>query len=1766
MGTQNKKSSAFTWIRIIRLYLLCMGLLFFSWSALLNHSFAAETYTPTFRLADHFMATGKFQAAVDTLRSLMQKQLTPAEEQKATFLLGKSFLLDQQHEMASATFQYLSQTWPEHPYTVEIDFLEIDRELSAMTHLGSFAQSVEKILRFPPFNLDPDFFKYFSGYTKGYFFADYMGVKPRLMPYLKSKDADLRARAQLLAGLIEGYDFQNKKAGLEYLHEVSGSSNLFLAHIASLALLIQECSDNLENLEALKNQIPKNWDESEPGILSMTLFAMVNAYIHGKFEDALKMMEHIQRIGPSGIQSTLTEHISVLKVISTSLENPSALLDKAKVFEQYSSFHQALNLYRKAVMTSNDKGIKARSLYAIGRILQDDLKDPEGAVEAFEKALKFKLPEELRQEIQWRKIKALPQKKQSEAMQKYAHGQFPYTEAAILEQMQSKNPDSRFLDRYFQSLLDLGLEPLSQKQILGSLVQLALDSHQFFKARFFLLKIAKFDLETASRLLKETELREKIFQAENSMLRSMEPEKYRFLQGTYLMELNETARGQEILQNLSSSKGLYSHKAGFYLFENAMGALPYENEIMARLRDFFLSDPDPEIQRSALQRLRKHYQFLFQDQNLLDKPEREKLFKNEFPSYLTILKEGLDRFPELAGTLRFELAYLLIQKGDLKEAKKEVDWLIQFSDPQKSLEIQYLWAEADHDPHAPQLALELVQLVRKNKKEARAWLLKAYSMKKKQILESEGLEHSDELMGTIKLMSQFLNNEPDLFRAEFAKEFLVIGQMAPQNPAILKLFKDHSSLLTHELGTSLLSYVDAILEKEPKLSSALISKLTILESHSGSSRQISFVLEQLHHDDPRVRASALCNLARSTSPNLLLKQFAGNSLLMNSLEELLNDSSFLNREDTLTLMELRWILSDDSTKLRHQDDWFNLPPLEAEFISSKLMEKYISGGKIPSGLALLSHSMENHSTADHQYSLFLSLFRELEKSGKTVELKPFLFKIKSNELKPENALVFNKLARDINSRSVLAALSHNIDWDDPQNAKNIPHFLQMVDIAWKETRDIPLVSNLLTQIRQYFSDSEVQAKVSELTNKIPLLHQAFRLEDSGTVADLESSGTIWLEELEDPDKAIELYQRAIAVQAKNLSKTYLKLQLARAYIYKKMFSEAQEILDSMPEGQTSLTLPLIQRIEGSKALQKLPAILRSDMNQLLERASILLNQLLDFPAFEIVMKQIMLNWQKAGHSQTFGEKIGVLLLQAYHSAMSQNQESIALKHLKTAMSKNFPGSLRAQAYYLGGTHYASYQPNPQLSQTYFLKGSQQKHGDEFLLLNLMGLVRVYDETKQPAKALEILGQIKQLMKNRDENPALQNIEEQELAISKGLVYSKIDSYLSEMDKPEPMIILKSARALQRRPEYLEEAEKKYLVYLRLESDPAQREIARVELAELYAQLKRLGESVDQYLKVANETQSQSRRFLANLAAIRITGMQMRNFQRALDLGTSLSKNLLEKSQSAELEKVLGEIRDLRSRQKKLRLSNLSFNHFPAIRSIKENLYKARNYAEAAKRLESLAQATEDYPLQTGAHYELGRLYDLKLGEFLKALTHYNQFLERFEHDEISPEVLLRVAEIHLKELKSPEKALDSYRQYLDRYPFARKRLAVLFQVGELLIDYKRDYSSALDTYSDISRAYPQTEWDEKAKLARANLLSRQLSDFVGAIEVYEDLVERNFQSTLAPEAQFKVGRIYEIQLNDKLRAIDAYQKVIDRFPGSSFATQARDQLEKIRRK
>ena len=363
-----KKSLPLMSTRFGKISLLSMGLLLFSLYGAFNHLNAAERFVPTFRLADHFMATGKFQAAVETYRSLLQKELSPNEEQKATFLLGKSFLLDQQHEMASATFQYLTQTWPQHAYTVEIDFLEIDRELSAMTHLGSFAKSVEKILRFPPFNLDPDFFKYFSGYTKGYFFADYMRVKPRLLPYLNSKDLDLRARAQLLAGLVEGYDFQNKVAGLKYLQAARDSSNLFLAHIASLALLIQACSDHIEDLDALKNQIPKNWDESEPGILSMTLFAMIEAYIHGKYEPALEIMEHIQKIGPSNIQDTLVEHISVLQSISTPVEDPPSLLARAKIFEQYSSFHEALALYRKAVKSSGDYGIKAKGLYAkIGR-------------------------------------------------------------------------------------------------------------------------------------------------------------------------------------------------------------------------------------------------------------------------------------------------------------------------------------------------------------------------------------------------------------------------------------------------------------------------------------------------------------------------------------------------------------------------------------------------------------------------------------------------------------------------------------------------------------------------------------------------------------------------------------------------------------------------------------------------------------------------------------------------------------------------------------------------------------------------------------------------------------------------------------------------------------------------------------------------------------------------------------------------------------------------------------------------------------------------------------------------------------------------------------------------------------------------------------------------------------------------------------------------------------------------------------------------------
>ncbi len=1715
---------------------------------------------PSFRLADYLISTGKFQKAVDELRSLLQKKMSTREEQKATFLLGKSFLLNQQHSLASATFEYMMETWPENPYKIRMDFLEIDQELSSMTHMGSFQESAKKILNFPPFNLDPDFFRFFSGYTRGYFFSDYARIKPRLEPYLSSNDPDLKARAQLLAGLVESFDFQAPEDGLVYLKLVAGSSNQFLSHIASLALFIQQCSQNLENPAILRSLVPLNWKETRAGILTKTLYALVLAYIHGELNQARQILEEIQ-ISESEIGAKIKEHLRVLRDLTDPSQNPKNVLKKARIYESYSSYHQALELYRSLANTSREPGLRARSLYEIGRILQDDFEDVDGAIGAFNRALKFNLPSEFEEEIRWRKIKGLDSKKRQERIHRYSHEELPFSEAAILEQMRTKEIDSRFLDRYFQGLLKLGLEPRSQMSVLKSLVSLAQDSNQFLKARFFLMNMARFDLELASKLMKETDLKEQIHQAELTALTSFDPQKLQFLQGRYLFELGQEKRAREILNSLSRARGLYSNKAKFLLFEKELGPLPYAEDAVSQLQKFFFKDPDPQIQKDAFKALQRHYQSRFRDYALLEKAERLELSKHQLPAYQRILQRGIESFPVRSENIRLDLYHLLLTLESFKSAKTHLDWFRTYSKPPLSLEVQFSWARANQDQSAPDLARELAKLTAGEPARTSHWIHTAFELERNHL---HSIQASPAEMG--KHLLQTLRSNKNAFEDHFVKEFLGLTQSNPEEPLLKEIFDQTRDLLVSKAGKQLFPFLEKLLKAYPGYLPAFLAKLEILGASGLSATNLAFLLEKSHHQNLEVRQAALVSLARASDPKILSKQFSGGSFLLDSIQRILNSPADLAREETRSLLNLAWHLSSEKKQRDLSLKWQHAPAIQSEFFADKLLKSLLAKNRLKEGLNILDKSLSSAMNEDSCFGLFQTLFSFLDDTSQIDKLKPWLFKIRSNKLNAENAVALRQMARKINARAVLSALSKNVNWDDPQSPKNIENFFQMVDVAWKELGDIPRAADLLAQMRQYFSNPKILGRIQKLETKLPMLQNAHRLEKELSATSLEKAGKIWLEDLKNPSKALELFERAAALGSKMPAQTFLSLQRARALIRLQRFPEAQEILNTLPQTHSSFSLPLLRRIEGAQALNSLPDPGRSNLNQLLNRAQILLVQLRDFAGFESVSKKLLRELKTSGGEKELKQKFGRLLIEAYRTAMGHNDHQSALSSLKRALESTLPPLIQSRAFYLLGTHYSTYEPRLKLAQTYFKKGSKVRRSGSFRLLNLLGLVQVLQETGHSSKALAQLRKIKKILKEGQSDADLNLLEEREVEISRGLVFSKIDSYLSELDHPDPSIILSSARALRRRPEYHQESERKFLLYLRLENEPQARAAVRRELALLYVQNSRLSEAVEQYDKVLDEPVSREIHFEVSLQAARVMGMEIRNYQGALKRIKAIKRGMLDPEQVQSLKKLEKEVRDLSSKQRRLKLSTLSFNHFPAIREIKNSFYKARNYREAAKRLEKLYKQSEDFPLQTGIHYELGRLYDLKLSDYKKALEHYAEFLDKFDHDEISPEILLRIAEIHLEELKSPARALRSYRRYLEQYPFARKRLAVLFQVGELLINHERDYSSALDTYADISRAYPQTEWDEKAKFAKANLLSRYLSDFLGAIEAYEDLVERNFQSDLAPEAQFRVGKIYEIQLNDKLRAIDSYQKVIDRFPGSGFSTQARDQLEKIRRR
>ena len=65
---------------------------------------------------------------------------------------------------------------------------------------------------------------------------------------------------------------------------------------------------------------------------------------------------------------------------------------------------------------------------------------------------------------------------------------------------------------------------------------------------------------------------------------------------------------------------------------------------------------------------------------------------------------------------------------------------------------------------------------------------------------------------------------------------------------------------------------------------------------------------------------------------------------------------------------------------------------------------------------------------------------------------------------------------------------------------------------------------------------------------------------------------------------------------------------------------------------------------------------------------------------------------------------------------------------------------------------------------------------------------------------------------------------------------------------------------------------------------------------------------------------------------------------------------------------------------------------------------------------------------------------MKLKAYSPAIKHYRDFYEKMENPEITSEILLRIAEIELKELNDTKAALESYQKISQGFPCSSQKI------------------------------------------------------------------------------------------------------------------------------
>ncbi len=1707
-------------------------------------------------LAELRIRQEKFDAAIAEIRSVLLSSPSEELEIESTFLLGKALLLSGQATLAEEALKHLQENWPDHSRTKEARFLAVELKLQGMTGIASFAHSLRQILDFEPFSVDLDFFRYFIGYTGGYTFELYNPIHAELKKWFEHHDVDLSTRALLLDGLTRTLSLGDM-SGQESLREILKTNHLFHRHLASFALILMAAKNHPDQPDLIARNIPEDWQETETGQLCKLLLFHLQAWVVGDFQSALLTLSELDKNSSTKIRQVLPRHKKLLDQLIQPTKSHEQRFQLALSLKSYGAIWFAREHFELLIQDLRPGILKARAEYELGRLFMDDLKDEDQARQWLKEARRGLLPQEYKDEIEWRLIRLMQPEMRQKAITRLAGLDEGFAEAAIQAELKRGSLSQALIDKYWKALQRMNPDAASRKEILITLAILAEEAHQYPKARFFLEELARHDLARAQKMLDQNLFRQDLFEARLQQNLSPEPERWRYEQGRVLHLLGRSTEARAIFESIESRKSVYAEKARMALLKMELGPQPYSRGQMNQLRELMQENPDPAVQSEAAK-------LWFQSASTL---------LSGYPDLVESRRKELDAWlsDDVIKLARRLLKKLKISTSGNEESARQAalavhamedknlahELLNALPDSPSSVETLKLKLQfalsLEKTAEAIQLGEALAQLVRPD--EAGAYLVQNLKLK----LMPKDSEERPKMSAVLQAAESYCKLRIDACGPLIARALLIPSPEGFEDTDFAEMLE--SSKLLSEHGTATLAerlaqFVQANPESSYSIAIADLA-LRILEKRATAAHETTILRLMRLGGSLELGLSALCNIAKglgsdpeNMSQTRFLRELLADALESKKLnlegERGLEILDFLwkalpEEQQIMALKALGGADADSLRDLKQIDVWLKQDNWN---MASQRIHKILNLSRVPDVLKYkaleLAHShLENH------------------RQRKIQDFRNWLFKIDSRNLPPRHQKQHQQWIRSINAEAVVASLRKDLNWDDPQNPRNIRILFQIAETYLMDLKDVPKAMDLLNQIRETFRDPKTRKELEARQQDLVLLDKVYLLQKENILASRVRAADILLEDLKRPTEALDMLADAEELALNQADRDMIFMERARIHIHRRDPDAAEAELNNLSAEYSGFTASTLRQIEASRELAKLPSLAQANAGDRIAIARIHLYSFMDLKEAERVIQPLENNRL----NQDERNALALLKADFYNTAMGRNQPSLAMDYLKSGIANQPNATILARLESMAGFHAYTYDLNPYLAKRHFQNSYEAMPDSPWGRLSALHLA---DLAEQSGNGGEALSWLKRLQDVSSLSARTTELEPRETALRKSLLMQKMQEHLKKLGPEDRHLVLESARALAVNPDYADEAHSKYRLFLRLENDPKTLLQVREELARFHQKNARLKEALAEWRHIFDEENDSKTRLNAALMALNILGEEMQNWSSAIALARQASELLLPQEDLKPVRERLSAYRKAQASQKKVTLRNLGFSHFEEIKTIKDDFYSRGDWEGAARAYKKLLKQTRNFQLEVGVHYELSRILDLKLKQYEEALRHYQSFRSYTSDPEVGAEILLRIAEIYMNELRKPDEAFKSYQTFIQDYPASRRLVAVQFELARLLAGPRMEYSSALDVYTDIANAYPQTDYEQKALFARAQLESERLSDYNSAIATYQEIIDRYFDSQIAAQSQFQIARLYEVELNREQEAINTYLDLIDRWPNSDLATQARRQIDKIR--